>query len=400
MALLTLEHEREVLFGGAAGGGKSFGLFLCALQYVDTPGYSALLLRRTFSDLTLPGALLDISHKMLGETDAAYSAQSRTWTFPGGATITFGYLDTEADKYRYQSSAFQFIGFDELTQFTETQYLYLFSRLRRAEKVDVPIRMRAASNPGGAGHNWVRARFIDTHAPDRMFLPSKLSDNPHLAEAEYRASLANLDPVTRRQLIDGDWAVRETGPIFKREWFDVVDSAPADAPAVRFWDLAGTKVSTKNKDPDWTAGCKMVRDKNGTYYISDMRRMRGEGADIDRLIEQTAKIDGMATLLRMEQEPGSSGKKVIDYYRRGILSAYNFKGETSTGSKITRAMPLASQAEAGNIKLVRGSWNALFLDEVEVFGLNIDHDDQVDAASGAFHALQNSTRPKLNVSRS
>src|SRR5260370_40490935 len=103
----------EVLYGGAAGGGKSDALLMAALQYVDVPSYSALLLRRTYADLALPGAILDRAHSWLNGTGATWNDRDKRWTFPSGATLTFGYLDAEKDKYRYASAEFQYIGFDE-----------------------------------------------------------------------------------------------------------------------------------------------------------------------------------------------------------------------------------------------------------------------------------------------
>jgi hypothetical protein len=125
MAFLILP-QIEALYGGQPAGGKSDALLMGALQYADVPGYAALLLRRTYADLSLPGALMDRAHSWLGGTDARWHEQSKTWTFPSGATLNFGYLETENDKYRYRGPEFQFIGFDELTNFTETQYLFLF----------------------------------------------------------------------------------------------------------------------------------------------------------------------------------------------------------------------------------------------------------------------------------
>ncbi len=176
-AEFLLMPDLEVLFGGSAGGGKSEALLMAALQYVDVPGYAAILFRRTYTDLALPGALMDRAHEWLQGTAAKWSEKNKTWTFPSGATLSFGYLENENDKYRYQSAEFQFIGFDELTQFTETQYLYLFSRLRRLEGSKIPLRMRAASNPGGVGHEWVKQRFI---VGDKPFVPASLDDNPYI----------------------------------------------------------------------------------------------------------------------------------------------------------------------------------------------------------------------------
>jgi hypothetical protein len=210
---------REALYGGAAGGGKSDALLMAALQFVDVPGYAAILFRRTYSDLALPGALMDRAAQWLAPTAATWSGTDKRWLFPSGATLSFGYLDTENTKYRYQSSELQFVGFDELTQFAESQYRYLFSRLRRLEGAEVPLRMRSGSNPGGIGHEWVRARFIAPQvAHDRAFVPAKLRDNPYLDRAGYIESLSELDAVTRAQLMDGDWDVLAQGDMFERSW--------------------------------------------------------------------------------------------------------------------------------------------------------------------------------------
>jgi hypothetical protein len=238
---LPPEQPSEAFYGGAAGGGKSDGLLMGALEYVDVPGYAALLLRRTFSDLALPGAIMDRSKQWLVGTDASWNEQLKRWTFPSGATIAFGYLENESDVYRYQSAEFQYVGFDELTQFSESQYTYLFSRLRRPSSgplASVPLRMVAASNPGGIGHGWVKKRFpIDgqPRAGNRVFIPAKIADNPHLDRDLYRASLAHLAPTLQRQLEHGDWAVAEglAFPEFRRE-VHVLEPFPVPASWFRF----------------------------------------------------------------------------------------------------------------------------------------------------------------------
>lgn len=232
---LALKDKKEVFYGGAAGGGKSSALLMAALEYVDVPNYAALLIRRTYTDLAKPGALIPRSHEWLNNL-AHWNDQTKTWTFPSGATLSFGHLESENDKYKYQSSEFQFIGFDELSQFTETQYTYLFSRLRRLKNSKIPIRMRAGSNPGGVGGYWLKKRFIPDNfttedakeekvwekvTPDdetgqniiRYFVPALMDDNPHLDQTEYEYSLRELDPITRAQLRRGDWQISLRGDV-------------------------------------------------------------------------------------------------------------------------------------------------------------------------------------------
>lgn len=376
---------KEALFGGAAGGGKSFCLLMGALQYVSDSSYASLILRRTYGDLSKPGALIDISKHWLGGTDAAWSEQTKTWRFPSGATLTFGYLDTANDKWQYQGGSYQFIGFDELTQFREGDYRYLFGWLRRKEGMVIPLRMRSASNPGGIGHTWVKQRFIDEANEDRMFLPARLDDNPYLDAETYRQSLAELDPITRAQILHGDWSARQAGNKFKREWFEIVDVAPVKCKVVRAWDCASTE-PRRGGDPDWTVGLLMGITPTNMLYVIDIKRMRGTPGSVEAMIKQTAELDGKETPIVMEKEPGSSGVNMIDHYSRRVLIGWNFRGEASTGSKEVRANPVASQAEAGNIKLVRGPWINAFLDELEGFPQGA-HDDIVDALSLAFIKL-------------
>lgn len=205
-AFLLLDGK-EAFYGGAAGGGKSDALLMAALQYVDIPGYAAIIFRKTFRDLSLPGALMERAHEWLGPTDAKWIERDKTWTFPSGATLTFGFIEHEKDKYNYQSSEFQFVGFDEVSQFTESSVLYLFSRLRKLVNCDIPLRLRSASNPGGVGHKWVKARYVtNSNRNSRIFISAKIQDNPYLDQMTYRESLAELPPDIRKQLEEGDWS--------------------------------------------------------------------------------------------------------------------------------------------------------------------------------------------------
>jgi predicted phage terminase large subunit-like protein len=389
LAFLALDCK-EAMYGGAGGGGKSDALLMGALMYVDVPGYAALILRKTYKDLSLPDAIMSRADQWLRGTDAHWSEEKKTWTFPSGATLTFGYLQHEVDMYQYQGAAGQYIAFDELTQFPERPYRYLFSRMRRLKGFPVPIRMRSATNPGGLGHVWVKQRFlVEGKAHGRIFIPARMEDNPYLDQAAYDESLQELDPVTRAQIREGNWDVVEGGNKFKREWFKIVDVKPADIiKQVRYWDVAATEPKP-GKDPDYTVGTLMGRRANGTYIILHQVRLRGTPAAVDAAIYQTARVDGKEVEIWEEQEPGASGVKVIDD-RRKLLAGYTYRGDKVTGSKEIRANPVSSQAEAGNIELLQGPWIGAWLDEISVFP-NGEHDDQVDSMSGAFGKLTEAT---------
>ncbi len=388
----------EAFFGGAAGPGKTEGLLMGALQLVEQPRYSALLLRRTFRQLNQSNSIMNRTRQWLGDSDAVWNSADKRFTFPSGATITFGNLDSEDDVYQYDSSEFQYIGFDELTSFSERQYTYLFSRLRTTKDNPVPLRMRSASNPGNRGHEWVKERFMVGQPPEslqrdfptRFFLPARIADNPHIRRDEYLASLANLDAVRRRRLLDGDWEVLASGNLFRREWFAIERDWPREITGiVRAWDDAASR-----DGGDWSVGVLMAMARSGIFYVVDVVRIQGSPLDVERLKAVTAHADAQLTnrraIVLLQQEPGAAGKSYIDAQIRGPLSGFVVEVEHPTGDKYTRALPMSSAAQAGNIKLVCGKWNKDFIDELEQAGPDeklYDHDDQWDAASSAFNYL-------------
>jgi len=238
--------EQEVLFGGAAGGGKSYAMVVDPIRYFDNPLFKGLLLRRTTEELR---ELISISKSLYPKYDpqARWSERDKTWYFATGASLWMSYLDREDDVTRYQGQAFSWIGFDELTQWpTPFAWNYLRSRLRTSKSSGLPLCMRATSNPGGVGHQWVKKTFVDPapynssfwatdidtgdtlkwpkgHAREgeflfkRRFIPATLFDNPYLTEdGMYEANLLSLPEHQRRQLLEGDWSVAE-GAAFS-EW--------------------------------------------------------------------------------------------------------------------------------------------------------------------------------------
>jgi predicted phage terminase large subunit-like protein len=372
---------------------NSSALLMAALQFVDIPNYSAIIFRRTYADLALPGAIMDRFQTWISPfDDVRWNSNNYVAVFPSGARITFGYLNNQQDYLRYKGAEFQFIGMDEVTEIRESDFRYLFSRLRRPASgplAKVPLRMRAASNPAP---NWVRQRFIvEGASAGRIFVPSRLTDNPGIDADSYRQSLQALDPVERRRLEFGDWWSTSLGTLFERENFILID--PLEVPqvsnmarVVRFWDLAATEPSHSNPDPDWTVGTLMLFDQ-GVAYVLDVRKARVKGEKVEQLIAQTAYEDGPRVGIRMEQEPGSSGKALADQYARYVVPGYDFSAIRSSGDKVTRARPFAAAVANGNVRVVRGPWLTDWLDEFASFPEAANHDDQVDSAVGAFTFL-------------
>jgi predicted phage terminase large subunit-like protein len=432
----------EVCFGGAAGGGKSSALLLAALQYIDVPGYSAILFRRTKTEMDLPKALKARADEWWRGTKAQWDEKLYGYHFPtrGGepdATISFAYLAIEKDKYRYQSAEFQFIGFEELTQFTETQYKYLFSRLRRTKNMKVPLRMRSNTNPGGPGHEWVKARFFEharhesgisareyvkarntkqevpwppifmsppsteaaslarlqnRKADGAVFVPSFANDNPGLVVDEYMTSLVNLDEVERARLERGDWDAVTSGKFFKPSYFQLVDAPPPGLRTMRYWDLASTEEEA-GKDPDWTAGVRLgvQRLKTGArvVYITHVTRLREDPGGTEEHIRATAEMDGKNVPVWIEEEGGASGKSNTHNYASKVLFGWQVHGHRKTGSKVDFWKALSSAGRNKMLYLVRGPWNAEFRDELCALTANDTHahDDMADAASGGYSLL-------------
>jgi predicted phage terminase large subunit-like protein len=230
LAFMSLPHM-EALFGGSASGGKSEALLMLALAWCDTPGYKGLIVRQTYTDMLLPSSILNRCLKwlkpFLQSKEVKYDANQHTFTFPGGAELAFGYLKASGTQYRYQSSEYNQIFFDELTQFQLDEYLYLFSRLRKPQGCQIPLILRSGSNPGGSGGYWVKERFKiqkDEETgewyggnPDAPFVPARLADNPHV-DQQYAQALDKLGKVERERLKNGDWDVAENS-IFDNYWF-------------------------------------------------------------------------------------------------------------------------------------------------------------------------------------
>lgn len=400
-AFLLMNDTKEILYGGAAGGGKSVAQLMGALQFVDIPGYSAILFRKTYADLSLPNALIDLSKQWLmpfvESREVKWSEKEKQYTFPSGATLNFGYLESDNDCYRYQGAEFQYIGMDECTHISPSNYRYMFSRLRKKKSMEVPLRFRSTANPGGMyGEYYYQRFFVEGKENGRIFIPAGLSDNPFLDAEAYKEALNELDPIERERLLNGNWEIKAAGDLLDRQWFQIVPNheIPAAASHVRFWDLAGTdpaKRKGKNKrEPDWSVGFKLA-NYQGMYWIEDIVRVQKKPHELEEIIKATAELDGYSCAIRMEQEPGSSGIITIDHYSRNVLSGYNFVGVSSTGSKVERARSASAAAQAGRVFISDRCRNLMaFMDEADLFPYGA-HDDTIDGFSGAFNYFRTPT---------
>jgi hypothetical protein len=254
--------EDEVLYGGAAGGGKTDALVIDALgaqqKAYAQPLYRALLLRRTFSELK---EVMDRAQSLYPVIvpAARYAVADKQWIFPSGARIEFGYLQSDTDVLQYQSRQFQYLGWEELTQWpTDYPYRYMLSRLRAPERANLRCYVRGTTNPGGMGEKWVRERFrisedgASTRFSERIegvtfwrrFIHARLADNPHISP-EYRQRLMLLPDADRQALLDGKWGVVNiVGAIFGNELKKAtaenrITRVPVDPilPVQTVWDL-------------------------------------------------------------------------------------------------------------------------------------------------------------------
>tara|TARA_R110002167_G_scaffold90894_17_gene244534 strand:+ start:384 stop:2060 length:1677 start_codon:yes stop_codon:yes gene_type:complete len=231
--------EKDVLYGGAAGGGKSYAMLIDPLRFAHRSAHRALILRRSMPELR---ELIDKSRELYPKAfpGCRYKEVEKLWNFPSGAKVEFGFLERDADVYRYQGQAYSWIGFDEITHLpTEFGWNYLASRLRTTDPEIVPY-MRCTANPGGVGATWVKKRYIDPYPPNesfvgednltRKFIPARLDDNPYLAkDGRYEEMLKALPATQRRQLLEGNWDVNE-GAAFTEFEIDIHVVTPFEIP--------------------------------------------------------------------------------------------------------------------------------------------------------------------------
>lgn len=264
----------------------------------------------------------------------------------------------------------------------------------------------------------------DTHPLSVTFIPALLKDNPALMEADpdYLSKLNALPEHERKALLEGNWDARAVaGSYFRASWFQYIvgmdedgsptyDNADNKRPAwspdtivrsltdkgtqwVRYWDRAATEESPTNRDPDWTVGALIGKQKNGRFVIGDIVRLRGTPHKVVSAIKATAEKDGKKVRIGLEQEPGASGKSEAQQLVNE-LAGYNVKAYQKRNGKEEDWTPLSAQCEAGNVDMVKAPWNDALVNELEALPLG-KHDDQADACSGGFGVIVSQTRYSL-----
>ncbi len=424
------------IYGGAAGGGKSFALLMEPLRHVTTNAeFAAVFFRRTTTQVRNPGGLWDESAKLYPSVQAQPVKHTLEWVWPKGGRVKFAHLEHDTTVYDWQGAQIPLICFDELTHFTKAQFFYMLSRNRST--CGVRPYVRATTNPDA--DSWV-AEFIawwidpDTGLPipersgvirwfvrlndailwgdsveelkerygadvepkSVTFIAAKLSDNQILltADPSYAANLKAQSAVERARLMDGNWKIRPAaGLYFRREWCRVIDARPPGLTWMRFWDLAATEKTDMN-DPDWTVGVLMGIKMTGTTLercvVADVRRLRESPLGVERAISSTAEADGFGVRIGFFQDPGQAGKAQAAAVVR-MLARYQAKAYPISGDKVTLFGAFSAQAEAGAVEYVRAGWNDVVWSQLEGFP-EAAHDDDADAHSGAFNALTGRTR--------
>jgi predicted phage terminase large subunit-like protein len=419
------------IYGGAAGGGKTWALLMEPLRHIHNKEFGAVYFRRTTVQVRNEGGLWDESAKLYPLVGGAPREHVLEWGFPSGATVSFNHLEHDKTVYNWQGSQIPLICFDELTHFSEKQFWYMLSRNR--SMCGVRPYIRATCNPDA--DSWV-ARFIawwiDQESglaiPERAgvlrwfvrigdkliwgdtpedlaehvdpidgkpippksvtFVPAKLTDNPAMMAADpgYLANLMAQPTVERERLLAGNWKIRPAaGLYFQRGWCRPVDAAPSNLQIVRGWDLAATPKTERN-DPDWTCGTKIGRDRDtGRYIVMHHVRDRDTPGRVQKLITNIAAADGRDVEISLPQDPGQAGKAQAAALI-GALAGYVARATPESGDKVTRFGPFSAQAQAGNVDYLRGDWNEEWLSALEAFP-GATHDDDADSTSRAFNSF-------------
>jgi predicted phage terminase large subunit-like protein len=442
---MMLESSADVvIFGGAAGGGKTWSLLLEPLRHADNPEFGAVLFRNTYPQIMAEKGPWEEASKLYPMVNAKPLMGRVQWRFPSGAKVSMSYLQADTDVYHWKGAAIALMLFDELTEFSAYQFFYMLSRNRSTSGVKPYV--RATTNPDA--DSWVAgfiswwidedgfaipersgviryfiqeddivywadtkeelyARFPhlleikDMIGVDPMlsctFILSKITDNKILMKQDpvYYAKLMTLPKVERERLLNGNWKIKvSAGKFINRAWFPIVDAAPVGGIDVRGIDFAATAQELSgrgSREADWTAMVKIRRVK-GRYYVLDYQEEQVAPAESEILLVNVAAQDRAEALacgaeyrVRWGMGKGDAGQR--DNVRLvKSLDGYDAAGINETGDKYARARPFAAQAHVGNVLVVRGDWNDKYLKRLH--NLPDGKDDALDGTNNAYLGAQ------------
>lgn len=420
------------------GAGKSYLGIMAFLPYIHIPYFRGLMTRRTTPQLTGPGGLLDVATDMFRKVDpkVRWRSQDREFVFSSGAKIALRHFEYEQDELNFQGLQANLILIDEAQQYTERQVVYLRGRNRNPRCPECKPRMLLTCNP--EKHSFLRKwldywlddkgfpiqeydstkrhfirlnnqmywadtpeELIEAHSNGRdpciptsvSFISANVYDNPVLMETqpEYIGNLLAMGRVEQDKFLHGCWdAELESSGYWKKEWCEVVPLAPREViKKVRAWDISGSIPSEINRDPDYTCGVLMSKDKYGSYYVEDVIRFRARHGEVFEKMCEVAQQDGSDTLIVVPCDPGASGKQYASTLIRDLAErGFYAKSKQTSKSKVQRFAPFAAACEAGVVKLVAGEWHEWYIPELESFdGGRKGHDDAVDSSADAFVML-------------
>lgn len=424
----------ELLYGGAAGGGKTdYTLADHLRDALIYPFYKGVIFRRTYPEL---GEVVERARWFFptGCPDVTERDGGHEWRFPLGGRLLLRHLNDYKAATAHKSAEYTKVSFEELTTFELRQYLYLHTRARSSK--GVPISIRSTTNPGGIGHEFVFARWGPWLDPDyldgrgnplhaepgeilwfipgpkgediwvpagtpnalsRTFIPAKLSDNKILVAADktYEVRLDSQDPLTKEQLKNGNWLAKPSPKTyFNRIYAPIVESSPSLGRRARGWDRAATEQPTAEyPDPDFTASLKLSWvESEGLFYIEHASKERLGPGGVKQTIIATTKNDGISCEAVIPTDPSSAGILEAHDHMKS-LKGYVVNTSSESGSKVVRAKVVSARwfpapgSSYGLFRIVRGPWNEALLSELEMFPTKGIHDDLVDALSSAYRVL-------------
>lgn len=415
-----LECEADVAFyGGAAGAGKSFAATLLPLRHWERSGYCAIVLRREATRLTGSGSIWE---EMCGIYPALGGKQRGSptleWRSPHGALVELRHLQYEKDVHAHQGKQYAAIIFDEVCEFTGSQFWYMLSRLRTTCGIRPYVRGTCNPDPDsfvreliswwldpdgfpildrsgvlrwfvrdGDDLAWfdteadARARFPERNPLSFTFIAASLADNPK-GDPTYRDKLEALPRVERERLLGGNWNIRAAaGLVFPRSCWGILDATPRDVVRrVRAWDRAATKGGG-----DWTRGVRVAQLRDGRYVIEHVEGIQGSPGEVESLILRTAALDGPSVEVVIWQDPGADGVAARDHLTE-VLAGFHVTSHRAARDKLAYAGTWSARVEQGRVFVLRGPWTEAYLAEHESFPGG-RYDDQVDATSLAFQAM-------------